>query len=162
MAMFQILASVFYARIFSAIAISRQCIVFISTFIICLQAISFGILGIHAEGAVFVWGIAIVQILGGISQGFITSTVIATLSSFRDNDREKFTGQTFAIGGLGLILSPIFGAFMFQFLKPEMIYISAGCIYFCILILIYPYLKYMDLMNKAETESQFYSPRSNN
>lgn len=92
MAFAQIVAQIMYARVFDNIPVSRKSIFFVGALTIILQSVGFGLAGLYTDLYSFIIVIACIQIIGGIGQGFITATVIATLSSFKSSEREKFTG----------------------------------------------------------------------
>jgi hypothetical protein len=140
----QICAALIYARVFSYFEVQRSSIMRVCSVLMIIQQVGIGVVSLEASLSMFVPAILTFYIIGGVGQGFLTATVIAALSGFNKNEREKYTGQTFAMGGVGLIFSPLYGALAFQFVSPPMIFIVAGVIYFLVLILIWPSFKFMD------------------
>lgn len=123
-----------------------------------IQACGLGSLGFFTTPSSFLICAICCQIVGGFGQGICSATVMATLSSYPGEEREKYIGWAFSAGGIGLIMGPVFAATFYQMGGISASFFAVSICYCCMLILIYRILRLADRLTPQRTTSILEEP----
>lgn len=85
-----------------------------ATIMIISQALILGLLDFVDDSHTFVLLSFIAQVLGGLGAGANSTSSMAILSSFSNEEREKYIGIVEASFGLGLLFGPLIGAVFYK------------------------------------------------
>jgi MFS family permease len=113
MAVFQIISSFLVGRYLNELG-GRNTVIFMATIMIILQALILGSLEYVEDDQTFLWWSFIAQIFGGMGAGANSTSSMAILSSFSQDEREKYIGIVEASFGVGLLFGPLIGAFFYK------------------------------------------------
>jgi len=135
MAMMQIVSSALVGRFLHKIG-GRNPIIMIGSILIIIQTTTLCLINFEEDTNRFLLFSFIAQILGGFGAGANSTASMAILSSFSNQEREKYIGYVEAANGVGLLFGPLLGAMLYSFGGYMMPFATFGGIY----IVAYPWI----------------------
>lgn len=85
-----------------------------SLILIIIQNLMLASLAMVKNPQIFLFVSFVAQIFGGFGAGALSTSTMALLGTFANDEREKFIGWIEGANGLGLLFGPVLGAFLYN------------------------------------------------